>query len=93
VYWSFLGGYDETALVPTRTECLPRLVFGAVLTPNPGLWAGFGVTAPWADLRHLSLNAGYTVMLATVPVGSLSRATKTRRGALGAWIVQVGYGF
>jgi hypothetical protein len=33
------------------------------------------------------------VMLATVPVGSLGTATKTKRGGLGAWVLQVGYGF
>ncbi|MFI5167049.1 MAG: hypothetical protein ACHQQS_10540 [Thermoanaerobaculales bacterium] len=93
VYWSFFGGYDETTLTPSCNEKYPRLVFGGVLTPTPGLFVGLGEAAPWPDARNVTLNLGYAVMVATVPVGDLATATKTKRGALGAWFLEFGYSF
>lgn len=94
--WLFSDGYDETTPTPQWTRESPRFVLGAVLTPNPGLFAGLGFALPFVDVRNVLLNAGYAVMLATVPVGNEqvgANPAKTRRGALGAWAVQVGYGF
>ncbi len=90
----FLGGYDETTLTPQASEVF-RWVIGAVITPEPGGFVGLSIHLPWPDFRSLSINGGYAVMLATVPTddGQVGQPGTTKRGGLGAWVVQLGYSF
>jgi hypothetical protein len=92
VYYSPFG-YDESTLKAASPE-LPRAVGGLVLTPNPGAFLGLGVALPF--LRSVTVDGGYAVMLGPVaPHGAKigDAATSTKRGALGGWILELGYSF
>lgn len=90
-------GFDETTPSPSLREW-PRAIGGIVLTPSPGLFLGVGTEVP--ILRSVFINGGYAVMLTPVLVNGLRpgqsvdpSAGVTRRGPLGAWFAQIGYGF
>jgi hypothetical protein len=99
VYWAFLGGYDETTITPTCSEKKPRLTAGIVLTPDVGGFVGFAIPlAYWPLTRSLSVNLGYAIMVANVPVGNAKAgdtgaAAVTRRGAIGGFAAALGYSF
>jgi hypothetical protein len=98
VYFS-CGGYDETTLTPTGNELLPRIVVGIVITPNVGVFGGVNEALPF--FRSMSISGGYALMLANiVPSGanigdvvSTKGSTGTVHGALGAWLLELGYSF
>jgi hypothetical protein len=92
--WPFLPGYDENTLKPQASE-LFRWVGGIVLTPDPGGFLGIAIGIPSPDFRNVTINGGYAVMAATTPVGDaqIGATGKTKRGALGAWVIQMGYSF
>jgi hypothetical protein len=93
------SGYDETTLQPVGVELLPKFVAGIVITPNVGLFVGASESV-WF-FRSLSFNAGYALMLANVlPSGTsvgdvvtVKGSTGIKHGALGAWMLELGYSF
>jgi hypothetical protein len=84
------NGYDETRLDPSHSEQV-RFVTGVALTPDPGVFLGISKELRFSrgpTSGGLTVNCGYAVMSATI----LDRA-KTKRGALGAAILGLGYSF
>lgn len=92
-------GYDESTLKPSFGEAA-RIVIGPTLTPNPGVAVGVGLSPFWwPSLRPFSIQGGYAVMLANVlrsndVLGAppTDRDRQTKRGALGALFLGIGYG-
>jgi hypothetical protein len=92
-------GFDESRREPTAAEAW-RIVIGPALTPNPGVVLGVGWSPTFSPvLRSLSIQVGYGVLLANVlrtndslgaPPHDSGR--QTRRSALGAVFLGVGYG-
>lgn len=90
-------GFDESSATPSSREAI-RIVVGPILTPNPGVLLGVGF-APLHDVRAVSIQVSYGVMLANVLRGGdrlgqppVDSAHPTRRGALGALLLGIGYG-
>ncbi|HSY48687.1 MAG TPA: hypothetical protein VLC46_07750 [Thermoanaerobaculia bacterium] len=86
VYWSHKG-YDEDTDKPSDGE-IYRWVCGAILTPDPGVFVGR--SRAFRAARNVTLNVGYAIMSAPIEGNTKLRS---KRGALGAFIVGLGYGF
>lgn len=92
-------GFDESRSVPKFREAF-RIVLGPTLTPNPGFALGVGLSPPFRSiLRTVSIQVGYSVMLANVlrTEDTLGKPPnikehQTRRGAMGAAFIGIGYG-